>query len=138
MFSYPPMSFLAHFEVNQEVFGSDLYDAIIYEGILIIVSSNRTMKLFSFDAILENYMTDSLKIGENYQNRGVIGEAPLGFPVNVKIEEQPPVLFSINCHDYDVTFSDFVPRLCITTAKDYCYKVRKVIMIFYVINYDCQ
>ena len=52
-----------------------------------------------------------------------MGESPLGFPVNVKIQKPPPVLFTIKCHDYDVAFSDFIPRLCITTAKDYCYKV---------------
>jgi hypothetical protein len=77
--------------------------------------------------VILQFLEESLKIGELYKTESgesqIIGQAPLGFPVNTKIEHLPPVLFSINCHDYHVGFSDFVPYMCLTTASDGSYKV---------------
>ena len=55
----------------------------------------------------------------------VVGQEPLGFPLNVSIRAEPTVLYSVACHDYDVAFSSFFPPMCLTTAKDDCYKVKK-------------
>ena len=110
--------------MNVDVFGSKLYDAVIHEGILVTTyTTTKIMKLYSFEDILKNNMTEHFNIGDRIEGKGVIGQKPLGFPVNVKLKEEPPVLFSIMCEDFDVTFSEFVPFVCITTAKDYCYKV---------------
>ena len=56
-------------------------------------------------------MTESLKIGEKYQGREdlIVGQSPLGFPVNVELEKQPPVLYEINSHLYHINMNDFVP-----------------------------
>ena len=72
-------------------------------------------------------MTESLKIGENYQGQPdlIVGQSPLGFPVNIELEKQPPVLYEINSHLYHINVNDFLPPLCITTSKDYNYKVGK-------------
>jgi hypothetical protein len=65
-----------------------------------------------------------------------VGEAPLGFPLNVAIKheandghggggEPAPVMYSVVCEDFDVAFSSFFPPMCVTTAKNDCYKVSK-------------
>ena len=114
--------------MNVDVFGSKLHDAVIHEGILVTTShTTKIMKLYSFEDILKNNMTEHFNIGDRIEGKGVIGQKPLGFPVNVKLKEEPPVLFSIMCEDFDVTFSEFVPTVCITTDKDYCYKVNDFI-----------
>ena len=116
--------------MNVEVFGSKLHDAVIHEGILVTTShTTKIMKLYSFEDILKNNMTEHFNIGDRIEGKGVIGQKPLGFPVNVKLKEEPPVLFSIMCEDFDVTFSEFVPTVCITTDKDYCYKVNNFVFI---------
>ena len=116
--------------MNVDVFGSKLHDAVIHEGILVTTShTTKIMKLYSFEDILKNNMTEHFNIGDRIEGKGVIGQKPLGFPVNVKLKEEPPVLFSIMCEDFDVTFSEFVPTVCITTDKDYCYKVNNFIFI---------
>ena len=72
------------------------------------------------------------EIGEYLPDLGTVGEAPLGFPPNVAIKheakdggEPAPMLYSIACEDYDVSFSSFFPPMCVTTAKNDCYKVSK-------------
>ena len=70
------------------------------------------------------------EIGEYLPDLGTVGEAPLGFPLNVAIKheandggEPAPMLYTIACEDYDVSFSSFFPPMCLTTAKNDCYKV---------------
>ena len=99
---------------------------MIHNGILIVLSTKKVVRLYNFDVILQNHMTESLKIGEKYRGRQdeIVGQSPLGLPVNIELEKQPPVLFEINSHLYHITMNDdFVPPLCITTSKDYNYKV---------------
>ena len=85
--------------------------------------------------ILQKYMTESLKIGEKYQGQQylIVGQSPLGFPVNIKLEKQPPpalheITDRINSHLYhlDAVNDNFFPLLYInlTTYKDHkFYKV---------------
>ena len=106
-----------------------LNNAVIGNGFLMVISHHkRGAKLYSFDYILRHFFDQTYNIGEqaaagHLKDGSVIGQAPLGFPVNVTIKHEPPLLFSIGCHDYDVGFGAFFPFLCVTTAKDYCYKV---------------
>ena len=80
----------------------------------------------------------SLTLGESLPGLGIVGEAPLGFPLNVAIKheandghgggddgEPAPVMYSVVCEDFDVAFSSFFPPMCVTTAKNDCYKVSK-------------
>ena len=78
----------------------------------------------------------SLTLGESLPGLGTVGEAPLGFPLNVAIKheandghggggEPAPVMYSVVCEDFDVAFSSFFPPMCVTTAKNDCYKVSK-------------
>ena len=123
-FSFPSLKFQAHLEVSQSVF-PHLYNAVISDGILIVITSNsskRTAKLYDFDRILRENMSKSLKIGDQV-GTDIVGQYPLGFPINCVIKEEPSVLFQVHCQDYDVGFSSFFPPLCVTTAKDDCYKV---------------
>ena len=121
-FTYPTLKFQAHVEVSQDIF-TNLYNAVISDGILMVIDTKRTAKLYDFDEILQNDMTQSLNIGDKIGS-DIVGQSPLGFPVNAIIKEEPKVLLKIHCQDYDVGFSPFFPPLCVTTAKDYCYKVR--------------
>ena len=84
---------------------------MVHNGILIVISTKKVVRLYNFDVILQNYMTESLKIGEKYQGREdlIVGQSPLGFPVNVELEKQPPVLYEINSHLYHINMNDFVP-----------------------------
>ena len=121
-FTFPTLKFQAHIEISQDIF-KNLYNAVISDGILVVIDTKRQAKLYDFDEILQNDMTQSLNIGDKIGS-DIVGQSPLGFPVNVVIKEEPKVLFKIHCQDYDVGFSTFFPPLCVTTAKDYCYKVR--------------
>ena len=78
----------------------------------------------------------SSSLGESLPGLGIVGEAPLGFPLNVAIKheandgrggggEPAPVMYSVVCEDFDVAFSSFFPPMCVTTAKNDCYKVSK-------------
>ena len=125
-FSYPSLKFQAHLEVSETIF-KNLYNAVISDGILIIINSKKTAKLYDFNHIMQENMTKSLKIGDKV-GTDIVGQYPLGFPINVVIKEEPSVLFQVHCQDYDIGFSSFFPPLCVTTAKDYCYKVRLFLM----------
>ena len=132
-FSYPTLKFIGHLEVSQEAFGCTLYNAVICDGFIIAIHKNKTAKLYSFDFVLNEYMEQSYKIGESLPDLGgIVGEAPLGFPLNVAIKHEPndgepaPMLFNISCQDYDVAFSSFSPPMCLTTAKNECYKVSQL------------
>jgi hypothetical protein len=91
---------------------------------------------------METILLDSLQLilfltlGESLPGLGIVGEAPLGFPLNVAIKheandghggggEPAPVMYSVVCEDFDVAFSSFFPPMCVTTAKNDCYKVSK-------------
>ena len=123
-FTHRPLKFEAHLEITQDIFGTNLYDAVISDGFLIVVSTDKKARLYSFDYILRHFFDQTYNIGESLKDGSVVGQAPSGFPLNVTIRHEPPVLFHVGCHDYDVGFSVFYPFLCVTTAKDYCYKVR--------------
>jgi len=131
-FSYPRLKFLAHLEISQEAFGATLKNAVICDGFIIAIHANKTAKLYSLDYVLNKYMQQSYKIGESLPGLGIVGEAPLGFPLNVAIKheandghggEPAPVMYSVVCEDFDVAFSSFFPPMCVTTAKNDCYKV---------------
>ena len=93
------------------------------------ISANVNIFLDSSQLIL------SLTLGESLPGLGTVGEAPLGFPLNVAIKheandgggggEPAPVMYSVHCEDFDVAFSSFFPPMCVTTAKNDCYKVSK-------------
>ena len=93
------------------------------------ISANVKNSLDSSQLIL------SLTLGESLPGLGIVGEAPLGFPLNVAIKheandghgggEPAPVMYSVVCEDFDVAFSSFFPPMCVTTAKNDCYKVSK-------------
>ena len=108
-----------------------MYNAVICDGFIIAIHTSKTAKLYSLDFVLNEYMQQSYMIGECLPGLGTVGEAPLGFPLNVAIKheandggEPAPMLYSIACEDYDVSFSSFFPPMCVTTAKNDCYKVR--------------
>ncbi|CAB1328492.1 unnamed protein product [Coregonus sp. 'balchen'] len=54
--------------------------------------------------INKSYITKELVIGEQCHSEGgkTVGEAPFGIPVNIHINECPPVLFEVSCFDNGV------------------------------------
>lgn len=128
LFSYPELKFLAHLEISQNVFGSTLYNAVICDAFIIVIHGTKHAKLYGLNQVLSQNVFQTFKIGDEVfpaqGTPGTIGEQPLGFPVNVLIKKEPTMLYSVSCTDYDVGFSSFFPPLCVSTAKDDCYKVR--------------
>jgi len=98
---------------------------VIGKGFVIVIHSNRIAKLYNLTDILNGGLQQTYNIGEVLPDKSehVVGQEPLGFPLNVSIRAEPTVLYSVACHDYDVAFSSFFPPMCLTTAKDDCYKV---------------
>ena len=73
---------------------------MIHNGILIVIYYNKlVVRLYDiFDVILQNCMIEHLRIGEKYRDTQdlIVGQSPLGLPVNVKLEKQPPLLYKYN------------------------------------------
>uniref|UniRef100_A0A3P8Z1F3 DDB1- and CUL4-associated factor 17 n=1 Tax=Esox lucius TaxID=8010 RepID=A0A3P8Z1F3_ESOLU len=88
----------------RQVFGSTVIDVVLSQGVLAVSHSSKTVRLYSFEDILNKYMTKTLVLGEQCHSEGVtaVGEAPFGIPVNIHINECPPVLFEVSCFDNGV------------------------------------
>ena len=73
---------------------------MIHNGILIVIYYNKlVVRLYDIvNVILQNCMIEHLRIGEKYRDCQdlIVGQSPLGLPVNVKLEKQPPLLYNYN------------------------------------------
>ncbi|XP_021094190.1 DDB1- and CUL4-associated factor 17 isoform X2 [Heterocephalus glaber] len=86
-------SVLAH-----QIFGN-VTDATLSHGILIVMYSSGLVRLYSFQAITEQFMQQKLDLGCACRwggTTGTVGEAPFGIPCNIKITDSPPLLFEVS------------------------------------------
>ncbi|XP_010889248.1 DDB1- and CUL4-associated factor 17 isoform X2 [Esox lucius] len=104
VFNIFPLKLVGILEINKSVFGSTVIDVVLSQGVLAVSHSSKTVRLYSFEDILNKYMTKTLVLGEQCHSEGVtaVGEAPFGIPVNIHINECPPVLFEVSCFDNGV------------------------------------
>ncbi|KAL1786331.1 DDB1-and CUL4-associated factor 17 isoform X1 [Sigmodon hispidus] len=85
-------------EINKKVF-ANVTDATLSHGILIVMYSSGLVRLYSFQAIIEQFMQQKLDLGcacSQGGTSGTVGEAPFGIPCNVKITDSPPPLFEVS------------------------------------------
>ena len=61
-FTYRPLRFEAHLQVTPDIFGKDLYNAVIGNGFLMVISHHkRGAKLYSFDYILRHFFDQTYR-----------------------------------------------------------------------------
>ncbi|XP_021494907.1 DDB1- and CUL4-associated factor 17 isoform X3 [Meriones unguiculatus] len=98
VFRVLPFSLIGILEINKKVF-ANVTDATLSHGILIVMCSSGLVRLYSFQAIIEQFMQQKLDLGcacSQGGTTGTVGEAPFGIPCNVKITDSPPPLFEVS------------------------------------------
>ncbi|XP_060008639.1 DDB1- and CUL4-associated factor 17 isoform X3 [Lagenorhynchus albirostris] len=98
VFHVLPFSLIGILEINKKIFGS-VTDATLSHGILIVMYSSGLVRLYSFQAITEQFMQQKLDLGCACRwggTTGTVGEAPFGIPCNIKITDTPPLLFEVS------------------------------------------
>uniref|UniRef100_A0A8D3CYW9 Ddb1 and cul4 associated factor 17 n=1 Tax=Scophthalmus maximus TaxID=52904 RepID=A0A8D3CYW9_SCOMX len=104
-----PLQIVGIVEINKKVFGNGVTDVVLSQGVLAVSYSNKSVKLYSFENIVQRYMTEKLKLGEQSSLLGdnKVGEAPFGIPVNIQITDCPPVLFEVSCSNNGVQIGGY-------------------------------
>ncbi|XP_048201706.1 DDB1- and CUL4-associated factor 17 [Perognathus longimembris pacificus] len=98
VFHVLPFSLIGILEINKRIFGN-VTDATLSHGILIVMYSSGLVRLYSFQAITEQFMQQKLDLGCACRwggTTGTVGEAPFGIPCNIKITDVPPLLFEVS------------------------------------------
>ncbi|XP_035029887.2 DDB1- and CUL4-associated factor 17 isoform X1 [Hippoglossus stenolepis] len=104
-----PLQIVGIVEINRKVFGNGVTDVVLSQGVLAVSHSNKSVKLYSFEHIVQRYMTEKLMLGEHSSLLGgkKVGEAPFGIPVNIKITDCLPVLFEVSCTNNGVQIGGY-------------------------------
>ncbi|XP_068186170.1 DDB1- and CUL4-associated factor 17 isoform X2 [Antennarius striatus] len=95
--------------VARQVFGSGVTDAVLSQGVLVVSYSNKTVKLYSFEHIVQRYMTEKLILGKQSSLLGgkTVGDVPFGIPVNIHITDCPVVLFEVSCSNNSIRIGGY-------------------------------
>ncbi|XP_059896660.1 DDB1- and CUL4-associated factor 17 isoform X2 [Gadus macrocephalus] len=104
IFNVFPLEIVGMLEINKTVFGDTVTDVVLTQGTLAVSHSTKTVKLYSFDRILSEFMTKRLALGQPspFHEGRTVGDAPYGIPLNIVIKDCPPVLFEVSCSDHNV------------------------------------
>ncbi|XP_030882341.1 DDB1- and CUL4-associated factor 17 [Leptonychotes weddellii] len=95
---WPSGLFSGDIYLSPQIFGN-VTDATLSHGILIVMYSSGLVRLYSFQAITEQFMQQKLDLGCACRwggTAGTVGEAPFGIPCNIKITDTPPLLFEVS------------------------------------------
>ncbi|POI27250.1 hypothetical protein CIB84_009000, partial [Bambusicola thoracicus] len=88
VFQVLPLSFIGMLEINKKIFGNNVTDVAISNGILIVTYSMGLVRLYNFQAISEQFMEQPFDLGCEFNwngEVGVVGKYPFGLPHNIKI-----------------------------------------------------
>ncbi|XP_033097874.1 DDB1- and CUL4-associated factor 17-like isoform X2 [Anneissia japonica] len=110
VFQVYPLQILGMIEIRKEIFGNDVLDATMTSGMLITFHRRGRIRLYSFQRILERFITKNMKLGEKCEGNeeGVVGEHPLGIPCNIHLTECPDVLLEVaNCVEHSIVIGGF-------------------------------
>uniref|UniRef100_A0A8C7ZUL9 Ddb1 and cul4 associated factor 17 n=1 Tax=Oryzias sinensis TaxID=183150 RepID=A0A8C7ZUL9_9TELE len=104
-----PLQIVGILEINKKVFGSGVTDVVLSQGVLAVSHSNKSVKLYSFEHIIQKYLTEKLTLGQQSAllEGKTVGDAPFGIPVNIQIPDCPPVLFEVSCSNNGVQIGGF-------------------------------
>ncbi|XP_067891449.1 DDB1- and CUL4-associated factor 17 isoform X2 [Heterodontus francisci] len=100
LFRVLPLTFVGMLGIDKNIFGNNVTDATISQGLLIVTYSMGLVKLYSFQWIIEKFTQKKYILGQNCEwnnTTGIVGAAPFGIPCNIKITDCPPVLFEVSC-----------------------------------------
>uniref|UniRef100_UPI0037E92A37 DDB1- and CUL4-associated factor 17 n=1 Tax=Semicossyphus pulcher TaxID=241346 RepID=UPI0037E92A37 len=103
-----PLQIVGILEINKKVFGNGVTDVVLSQGVLVVSHSNKSVKLYSFEHILQKHLTEKLELGKPSSLLGgkTVGECPFGIPVNIQITDCPPVLF-LSCSSNGIQIGGF-------------------------------
>ncbi|XP_063355186.1 DDB1- and CUL4-associated factor 17 [Pelmatolapia mariae] len=99
-----PLEVIGIMEINKKVFGNGVIGADLVQGVLALYYSNKSVKMYSFEHIVQRYLTEKLTLGKQSPLLGgkTVGDAPFGIPLNIQITDCPPVLFKVSCAENSV------------------------------------
>ncbi|XP_034417860.1 DDB1- and CUL4-associated factor 17 [Cyclopterus lumpus] len=104
-----PLQIVGILDINKKVFGNGVTDVVLSHGVLVVSYSNKSVKLYSFEHIVQMYLTEKLTLGKPSSLLGgeTVGDVPFGIPVNIQITEWPPVLFEVSCANNSVQIGGY-------------------------------
>lgn len=120
LFSVLPLTFVGMMGIDKKIFGSNVTDATVSQGLLIVTHSVGLVKLYSFQWIVEMFTTKHCILGQNCEwnnTTGIVGAAPFGIPCNIKITDCPPVLFEVACLESALQIGGYPWHYIITPNK---------------------
>ncbi|CAI9560501.1 unnamed protein product [Staurois parvus] len=100
IFNVFPLTLVGVLEIDKKVFGSNVADAMISNGMVIVMHSVGLVRIYSFERIAKQYMQQLCVLGETCTwkgETGTVGDFPFGVPCNITLTERPPVLFEVPC-----------------------------------------
>uniref|UniRef100_A0A8C3ARM9 Ddb1 and cul4 associated factor 17 n=1 Tax=Cyclopterus lumpus TaxID=8103 RepID=A0A8C3ARM9_CYCLU len=102
-----PLQIVGILDINKKVFGNGVTDVVLSHGVLVVSYSNKSVKLYSFEHIVQ--MVEKLTLGKPSSLLGgeTVGDVPFGIPVNIQITEWPPVLFEVSCANNSVQIGGY-------------------------------
>ncbi|KAL5014379.1 hypothetical protein ScPMuIL_008649 [Solemya velum] len=108
VFRVLPLQFVGMMEISKTVFGKDVTDSRILQGMLVVMHQTGRVQIYSFDRLIEESLQYEAPLYETIPGRNdVCGENPFGLPMNIVVEECPPVLFQVKCADHSVEIGGF-------------------------------
>ncbi|XP_041857816.1 DDB1- and CUL4-associated factor 17 [Melanotaenia boesemani] len=104
-----PLQIVGILEINKKTFGNGVTDVVLSQGVLAVSYSNKSVKLYSFEHIVQRYLTEKLTLGELSSLLGnkTVGDTPFGIPVNIQITDCLPVLFEVSCSNNGVQIGGY-------------------------------
>ncbi|KAM3916264.1 DDB1- and CUL4-associated factor 17 isoform 2-T2 [Leptodactylus fuscus] len=120
VFNVFPLSLVGVLEIDKKVFGSNVCDAMISDGLLFISHTPGLVRLYSFKNIVQECLQKEFVLGETSSWRGetgIVGRYPFGIPSNITLTERPPVLFEVPCLDNAFELGGYPWHYIITPNK---------------------
>nr|XP_046261208.1 DDB1- and CUL4-associated factor 17 [Scatophagus argus] len=104
-----PLQIVGILEITKKIFGNGVTDVVLSQGVLVVSYSNKSVKLYSFEYIIQRYLTEKLTLGKESSLLGgkTVGDIPFGIPVNIQITDCPPVLFEVSCSNNSVQIGGY-------------------------------
>ncbi|XP_062908300.1 DDB1- and CUL4-associated factor 17 isoform X1 [Mobula hypostoma] len=120
LFSVLPLTFIGMMGIDKKIFGNNVTDATVSQGLLIVTHSVGLVKLYSFQWIAEKFTQKQCILGQNCEwnnTTGIVGAAPFGIPCNINITDCPPILFEVACLESALQIGGYPWHYIITPNK---------------------
>ncbi|XP_071805681.1 DDB1- and CUL4-associated factor 17-like [Asterias amurensis] len=101
-----PFEVLGRFDVCHEVFGRNIADATITDGLLIVMHKNNKIKMYNMDNIIQENMKFPITQKQSFESTGRSESGQSyhnGIPSNLQLSECPAALLELKCLDRNVS-----------------------------------